>query len=88
MVITNRCKLDLKLGFMVVRSEDTKRILLDEISVIVIENTGVAITGCLLNELSRRKVKVIFCDKKAQPRVRAGSALRCARQRSKGSCAD
>lgn len=66
-VITNRCKLDLKLGFMVVRSEDTKRILLDEISVIVIENTGVAITGCLLNELSRRKVKVIFCDEKHNP---------------------
>ena len=67
MVITNRCKLDLKLGFMVVRSEDTKRILLDEISVIIIENTGVAITGCLLNELSRRKVKVIFCDEKHNP---------------------
>lgn len=66
-VITNRCKLDTKLGFMVIRSEDTKRILLDEISVLVIENAGIAITGCLLNELAKRKIKVIFCDEKHNP---------------------
>lgn len=66
-VITNRCKLDMKLGFMVIRSEDTKRILLDEISVLIIENAGIAITGCLMNELAKRKIKVIFCDEKHNP---------------------
>jgi len=39
-VIANRCKLDLKMGYMVIRGEETKRIFLDEISVLIIENSG------------------------------------------------
>lgn len=66
-VIQSRCKLDLKLGFMVVRSEEIKRICLDEISVIIIENTAVSVTSCLLNELMKRKIKVIFCDEYHNP---------------------
>lgn len=66
-VISSHCKLDLKMGCMVIRSEDTKRILLDEVSVIIIENNAVAITGCLINELARRKIAVIFCDEKHNP---------------------
>lgn len=67
LVVSSRCKLDLKLGYMVIRSEDTKRVLLDELSVIIVENSSVAITGCLLNELARRKIKLIFCDEKHNP---------------------
>lgn len=59
-VITKTCKLDYKMGYMVVRSEDTKRILLDEISILIIENTAISITGCLLAELTARKIKTIF----------------------------
>lgn len=66
-IITGRCKLDLQFGCMVVRSEDTKRVLLDEISVIIVENSAVAVTGCLLNEIARRKIKLIFCDEKHNP---------------------
>lgn len=66
--MTGRAKLDKKLGFMVVRSEDNiKRILLDEISVLIIENCAVSITACLINEFAQRKVKVIFCDDKHNP---------------------
>lgn len=54
-VISKRCKLDLKMGYMVVRSEETKRIYLDEISMVIIENIAVSITGCLLAELKRTK---------------------------------
>lgn len=67
LVISSRCKLDLKLGYMVIRSDDTKRVLLDELSVIIVENSAVAITGCLLNELARRKIKLILCDEKHNP---------------------
>lgn len=52
-VITNRCKLDLSMGYMVVRSEETKRIFIDEIAIVIIENPAVSITGCLLTELAR-----------------------------------
>lgn len=66
-VIANRCKLDLKMGYMVVRGEDTKRIFLDEIALLLIENTAVSMTGCLLSALTEKKIKVIFCDEKRNP---------------------
>lgn len=66
-VISNRCKLDLKMGFMVVRGEETKRVYLDEIAVLLIENPAVALTGCLLQALNEKKVRIIFCDEKRSP---------------------
>ncbi len=66
-VISKRCKLDLKMGYMVVRAEETKRIFLDEISVLIIESTAVSLTSSLLKELCARKIKVIFCDEKHNP---------------------
>lgn len=60
-VITKRAKLDLKTGYLVVRSEDMiSRIHLDEINVLIIENTAVSITGCLVTALSEKKIKVIY----------------------------
>ncbi len=66
-VISNRCKLDLKLGYMVVRGEETKRIFLDEVALVLIENPAVSLTGCLLEALTERKIRVIFCDSKRSP---------------------
>lgn len=66
-VISNRCKLDLKMGFMVVRGEETKRIFLDEIAILLIENPAVALTGCLLQALTEKKVRIIFCNEKRTP---------------------
>lgn len=66
-VITSRCKLDYKMGFMVVRAEETKKIFLDEIAVLLIENPAVALTGCLLEALVEKKIRVIFCNAKRTP---------------------
>lgn len=66
-VIESQSKLDYKMGYLVVRSLDTKRILLDEIAVLMIENPAVSLTGILMEELIVRKVKVIFCDTKRNP---------------------
>jgi len=66
-VITTRCKLDLKMGAMVIRGEDTKRIFLDEIALLMIENPAVSLTGCLLEALVEKKIRVIFCDRKRSP---------------------
>lgn len=66
-VITSRCKLDYKMGFMVVRAEETKKIFLDEIAVLIIENPAVSLTGCLLEALTDKKIRVIFCDAKRNP---------------------
>lgn len=67
-VISSCCKLDMKMGYMAVRSKDgVKKIYIDEIATIIIENTAVSITGCLISELIKRKVKIIFCDEKRNP---------------------
>lgn len=65
--IASRCKLDYRLGYMVVRGEETQRIFLDEISVLLIENPAVSLTGCLLEALVEKKINVIFCDSKRNP---------------------
>ena len=66
-IISNQAKLDFKMGYMVVRSDETKRIFLDEVAIIVIENPAVAITGCLIEALVERKIKLVFCDSKRNP---------------------
>lgn len=66
-VATSRCKLEYKLGYLICRGEQTKKIFLDEISTLIIESTAVAITGVLLAELVKRKINVIFCDENHNP---------------------
>lgn len=65
--ITNRAKLDLKMNYLVVRKEEVTRIHLSEISTLIVESTAVSVTAALLAELSKRKIKVIFCDEKRNP---------------------
>lgn len=67
-VISQRCKLDLNSGYMVIRGEtETKKIFLEEVSMLIIENPAVSLTGCLLASLSERKIKVILCDTARNP---------------------
>ena len=67
-VITKTSKLDYSLGYMVVRDvERTVKIHISEISFLVVGSTSVSLTACLLNELTKAKVKVIFCDEKRNP---------------------
>ena len=67
-VIEKRSKLDLRMGYLVIRQENqTLRVFLDEISTLIVENPACCLTGCLLSELTKRKIKVIFCDEKHSP---------------------
>lgn len=66
-VVSSRSKLELKNGYLVIRSDTVKRVHLDEISVLVIENTGSAVTAALLEALWENKTVVIFCDHKRNP---------------------
>ena len=66
-IISNQAKLDYKMGYLVVRGLDTKRVLIDEIKVLLLENTAVSLTGCLIEALIEKKVKVIFCDSRHNP---------------------
>ena len=66
-VISKRCKLDYRMGYMVVRGEEIMKVFLDEVAILLIENPAVALTGCLLEALTEKKIKVIFCDTKRSP---------------------
>lgn len=67
-IISSRAKLDYKMGYLVVRTDEkTSRVNLEEVSVLIIENTAVSITGYLLSELIGNKIKVVFCDGKRNP---------------------
>lgn len=66
-VISRSAKLDYQMGYMVIRQEQTTRIFINEIRTVILETTAVSMTGTLLCELVKNKVKVIFCDEKRNP---------------------
>lgn len=66
-MIANVAKLDYQIGYLVVRGQETTRIHLNEIKTLIIESTAVSMTAYLLSELTKNKVKVIFCDEKRNP---------------------
>ena len=39
-------------------------ILDTRVEILIVESTAVSLTAALLNELSKKKIKVIFCDEK------------------------
>ena len=66
-VISSRCKLDLRMGCMVIRGDEVRRVNLDEVSLILVESTAVSLTASLISELTRRKIRLVFCDEKYSP---------------------
>ena len=67
-VVSSRAKLELKLNYLVIRNNaEIKKIHIDEISVLIIENTGSSVTASLLESLWKKKIAVIFCDAKRNP---------------------
>lgn len=66
-VVSRSAKLDYQLGYMVIRQQEIVKICIDEIETVIIESTAVSLTVALLAELTKQKVKVIFCDEKHNP---------------------
>lgn len=66
-VISSRAKLECKMNYLLIRNEAVTKIFLNEIAVLLIESTAVSLTTSLISELTKRKIKVIFCDEKRNP---------------------
>lgn len=66
-VVSSSAKLDYQLGFLVVRTDTITKVHLNEISVIMLESTAISLTASLVNELLKRKIKIVFCDEKRNP---------------------
>ncbi len=66
--VSSLAKLDYKMDYLVVRTQDTiRRVHLSEISILLIESTAVSLTAYLLCELAKWKIDVVFCDEKRFP---------------------
>lgn len=65
--MSNSAKLDYQMGYLVVRREETVRVHISEIYMLIVESTAVSLTAALLCELTKKKIKVIFCDEKRNP---------------------
>lgn len=66
-VISSSAKLDYQMGYLVVRKDETVKIHIGEIYMLLIESTAVSLTAALLCELTKKKIKVVFCDEKRNP---------------------
>ena len=66
-LVKNRAKLDLRMNYMICRSEIETKIYVPEISVLILESTAISLTCALLSELVKHNVKIIFCDEKHNP---------------------
>lgn len=67
-VVTGVSKLDYNMGYVVVRKlGETIRVHISEIGLLMIESTTSSVTTALLAELTKNKVKVVFCDEKHNP---------------------
>ena len=62
-VISRRCKLEYKLGYLVCRGEEIKKVHISEISSLIIESTAVSLTASLLCELVKRKEYIVVLDR-------------------------
>ncbi len=66
-VITSKSKLSYKNGYMIFRGEKVEKIHISELNLLVIDTTAVSITSYLICELTKAKVKIIFCDENMNP---------------------
>ncbi|MBR1748025.1 MAG: type II CRISPR-associated endonuclease Cas1 [Clostridia bacterium] len=66
-VVKSRSKLETRLNYLVVRGEEERKIFLQEINTLIVQSTAVSLTAALINELTKRNIKVIFCDEKNNP---------------------
>lgn len=67
-VISKKSKLTYKNNYLIVRNEDVNMVHMSEINTIVMDTTQVSITGILMCELLQRKIKIIFCDERHNPK--------------------
>ena len=66
-VISSTAKLDYQMVYLVIRKDDVTKIHLSEIENLMVESTAVSLTAALLCELTKKKIKVVFCDEKRNP---------------------
>ncbi len=66
-VVKTRAKIETRLGYLVIRSDEDSWIFINEINTLIIESASTVITCQALLELSKNNVNVVFCNEKHLP---------------------
>ena len=66
-IVASPCKISVGGNYLILRSDEVKKIHLSEVYYLMIACPAVNITGVALCELNRQKIKVVFCDEKRNP---------------------
>lgn len=66
-ILSKEAKLSLRMEHLIISGESVHRILLEEISIVLIENPNIILTGHIINALSAYKIVTIVCDTRMKP---------------------
>ena len=67
-IVRDQCKLEYSLNYLVCRKgNEEKRVLLNEVKLIIIDSVLVSISSFLISEIINNKIKIIFSDAKHNP---------------------
>ncbi len=66
-MVTSSSKISVENKYIVIESDETRKVYVEEIDVLLIENTATTITVPAINMLARHNVNVIYCDKAHTP---------------------
>lgn len=67
-IINDRCKLEYSLNYLICRKlNEEKKVLLDEVKILMINSTQVLISTYLITKCIEKKIKIIFTDEAHNP---------------------
>lgn len=67
-IVNDRCKLEYSLNYLICRKlTEEKKVLLDEIKLLIINSTQVSISSYLLAKCIEKKIKIILTDEEHNP---------------------
>lgn len=67
-IINDRCKLEYSLNYLICRKlNEEKKVLLDEVKILMINSTQVSISTYLITKCIEKKIKIIFTDEAHNP---------------------
>lgn len=82
-LVNSTCKLSYKNDYLYVKGEEVHTVHLSEVGVLIVGSTQVNLTGILLAELVKKKIKVVFCDEKHNPYAELSPYYGCHNSASK-----
>lgn len=66
-ILANEAKISLRMNHLVIIGEQTAKVPINEIAVLIVENPNIVLTGHIVNALAEAKITTVLCDSKHNP---------------------